>query len=334
MGYYEKKIDSLKSIFGSDDIYIEPGMLCVGKERYPIIDDVIILLDPAQYTDKVKMALTQSAGTDNQLMEYSKPVQQSFGAQWEQYDEILPEHQAEFEQYFDIVNLDLLKESRICDLGCGIGRWSYFLREKCREIVLVDFSDAIYVARRNLRNSDNAIFFMADIRRLPFKPDFCDFLFSLGVLHHMPVNALEEVRRLAKFAPRSLIYLYYALDNRPIFFRVLYYAMEYMRRWISSIKSDPPKQVLIWLIAAFVYLPFIGLGYLVKPLGLEKQIPLHEFYKNKSFKRIRQDAHDRFCTSIEQRYSRKQIKELSDTFSQIVISEHLPYWHFLCIRNQ
>jgi SAM-dependent methyltransferase len=59
--------------------------------------------------------------------------------------------------------LESLRGRRICDFGCGIGRWSYFLRHRCRELVLIDFSDAIFAARENLRGASNALFFLADI---------------------------------------------------------------------------------------------------------------------------------------------------------------------------
>jgi hypothetical protein len=59
-------------------------------------------------------------------------------------------------------------------------------------------------------------------------------------------------------------------------------------------------------------------------------IPLYEGYRGNSLKRIEQDVYDRFFTQIEQRVTRKEIMSLKDTFSEIVISEGLPYWHFTC----
>ena len=67
----------------------------------------------------------------------------------------------------------------------------------------------------------NTLFFMGDIKALPFADDFCDFLFCLGVLHHLPAPCLDEVRALRRYAPRLLIFLYYALDNRPFHYRFL-----------------------------------------------------------------------------------------------------------------
>ncbi len=48
--------------------------------------------------------------------------------------------------------------------------------------------------------------------------------------------------------------------------------------------------------------------------------------------RILQDVYDRFFTRIEQRFSRRQIETLHDSFGRITVSAELPYWHFLCER--
>jgi hypothetical protein len=47
---------------------------------------------------------------------------------------------------------------------------------------------------------------------------------------------------------------------------------------------------------------------------------------------LEQNAYNRFFNRIEQRVSRREIEALRDTFSEVVISESMPYWHFLCRR--
>jgi len=69
-----------------------------------------------------------------------------------------------------------------------------------------------------------------------------------------------------------------------------------------------------------------------QPYGWASQIPLHVNYAGKSLKRIQQDVYDRFFTRIEQRFSRKEIATLSDTYREIRFSERPPYWHFYCKR--
>lgn len=295
---------------------------------FPIIDDVIVLLDPAQYPP----VLSNERKVEEQLPDFAKDIQFTFGEEWKKYPDILPEDKNAFFQYFDLVNLPDLSDARVCDLGCGIGRWSYFLKDACRELVLLDFSEAIFVARNNLRNTNNAIFFMGDIKRLPFRKDFTDFLFCLGVLHHLPTNALDEVRSLKTYAPNLLIYLYYALDNRPLYFRILLSIVTMMRNLVSRNTNSLFRSIFTRLVAIGVYLPLINLGRILKPVGLSQYIPLYEAYNKRGFRGICQDVYDRFFTRIEQRFSKKQISTLTDTFSDITISEKLPYWHFMCRR--
>ena len=318
-GYYSRHVAALQDLFGTQDVEVSASEVRVGARRYTVREDVILLPgEPAAGSPREEAA--------------AEGVRFTFGQQWQSFDRILPEHEREWRQYFDLFAEAELRGIRACDLGCGIGRWSYFLAEKCREIVLVDFSDAIFVARRNLRSFDHCLFFQGDIRSLPFRDDFADLLFSLGVLHHVPVNALSQVRRLARFAPRLLIYLYYALDNRPWHFRVIFRGADAVRRLLSGIHGSRARSAISWGLTAGVYLPFILLGRALAPFGLAGSVPLYEYYRGMSWSRIRQDAYDRFFTPVEHRYTREEILGLRDTFSRVAISEGLPYWHFRCDR--
>jgi SAM-dependent methyltransferase len=280
--------------------------------EFPVRDDVIDV-----------MASTADVAED---------IQYTFGAEWQEHRAILPEHATEFAQYFDLVDLRSLRDARVCDLGCGSGRWSIFLKDHCREIVLVDFSEAIYVARDNLRRADHCLFFRGDVLSLPFAGDFADVIVCLGVLHHLPVPCLDAAKSLARFAPRLLIYLYYALDNRPAFFRALLRVVDGARATLSQIRSPRFRRAFARFGAAGVYRPLIALGHLLEPLGLGRHVPLHDVYRGKSTRRIEQDVYDRFFTRIEQRVSRAQIEELRTDFTEVRVSDALPYWHFLLIR--
>ena len=333
--YYTDKLESLKDIFGTEKVQILPNKLVVDTDTYPIIDDVIILMVPSQYPKSISEKLKLSPEKEKPYISgFAEEIQFTFGDEWQTFPDILPEHYREFLLYFDLVNLNELKNKRVCDLGCGIGRWSYYLKDKCRELVLLDFSEAIFVARRNLKDCNNSIFFMGDIRRLPFKSNFADFLFCIGVLHHLPTNALNEVRNLKKFSKKFLIYLYYSLDNRPYFFHLLLFLATIIRKTVSKNRNSTFRSLFTLFGALFIYLPFIGLGNALKPFGLSRHVPLHEAYSGKSLHRIRQDVFDRFFTGIEQRVSRKKILGLKDTFDEIIISENSPYWHFLCEVKQ
>ncbi|MDO8626777.1 MAG: class I SAM-dependent methyltransferase [Candidatus Magasanikbacteria bacterium] len=321
----------IKDIFGARQVVIEDSQVVVDGRRYPVIDGVIIALPPEKYTVAVKQKLRLGAIAKTRRSElFAEDIQYSFGHEWQSYQEPLPEYAKEFKAYFDLVPLERLKTKKVCDLGCGSGRWSAFLKGKCRALILVDFSDAIFIARHNLGSDENILYVMADILDLPFRPGAFDFLFSIGVLHHLPSDCLQAVRRLKNFAAELLIYLYYALDNRPWYFRRLLSLVTFWRQRLSKIRSENFRNAFSFLGAIIFYYPCIGLGRVLQIWRLGDRVPLYKFYHHKSLTRIRQDVYDRFFTSIEQRVSRNQIMSLRDTFAEVIISEQEPYWHFVC----
>jgi hypothetical protein len=95
----------------------------------------------------------------------------------------------------------------------------------------------------------------------------------------------------------------------------------------------PVLRKMITLLGTYaLYLPLIGLGHVMQSLKLSQNVPLYDYYHGKSTTRIQQDVYDRFFTRIEQRVTREEILLLQDTFSQVILSTELPYWHFLCRR--
>lgn len=333
--YYSDRCDSLRDIFGAREVRVTESGIWVDDRTFPVIDDVIICLEPSRWPKSVRARLGSqiSPASASDAAGFAEDIQFTFGEEWGTFNAMLDEHEETFTSYFDLVDLPSLREQRLCDLGCGMGRWSYFASEHCREIVLVDFSDAIFVARRTLSQRSNAIFVMADVRQLPFRNDFSDFIFSLGVLHHLPCPPLPEVARLRDYAPKLLIYLYYALDNRPSYFKSVLGAVSKVRARLSSIRNRTTRSAIVTFIALFVYIPLVALGTLARPFGLARFVPLYEGYKDQGWTAIRQDAYDRFFTRIEHRVSRKEILEvLSGAFRRIQVSDRLPYWHFLCER--
>jgi len=116
------------------------------------------------------------------------------------------------------------------------------------------------------------------------------------------------VRKLKPGAP-FLIYLYYAFDNRPWWFRVVWRVSDVVRRLISKLPFAI-KSKICDLIAAVVYWPLARTAKIVARFGISiDALPLSA-YRDRSFYIMRNDALDRFGTRLEHRFTRAQIDQM------------------------
>ena len=97
--YYKNKIKTLSEIFGTSDIQLHETFINVGGREYPIVEDVIILLEshqiPRPTLEKVQY-LTRDTETTPTI---AKDIQYTFGEEWKKFNEIMPQHHNEFKLY-------------------------------------------------------------------------------------------------------------------------------------------------------------------------------------------------------------------------------------------
>jgi len=257
-----------------------------------------------------------------------------FGEEWAAFDQSgldEQEHRDLFDRYFGIFPFNALPpQAEGFDLGCGSGRWAALVSPRVGKLHCIDPSDkALAVARQALQSGSNVDFHLAGADSIPLAPDSQDFGYSLGVLHHIPdtVAALQDcVTRLKRGAP-FLVYLYYAFDNRPAWFRRLWRTTESGRHLISRLPFGLRKAVTT-VIAATVYWPLARGARLAEQSGRSvSNWPLSP-YRDLSFYTMRTDALDRFGTRLEQRFSRTQIEQMMITagLKDIRFSEREPFW--------
>ena len=124
------------------------------------------------------------------------------------------------------------------DVGCGSGRWAQLVAPRVGHLHVLDASAAaLEVARENLQGLANISFHHATIDAIPLPDRSLDFAYSLGVLHHIPDTArgIGDIGRKLKPGAPFLVYLYYAFENRPAWFRAIWRASDGMRRIVSRL---------------------------------------------------------------------------------------------------
>ncbi|QDL39138.1 class I SAM-dependent methyltransferase [Rhodoferax sediminis] len=256
-----------------------------------------------------------------------------FGDEWERFDQSalpLEEQRRIFEMYFAIFPWSSLPSNAVgFDLGCGSGRWAKLVAPRVGHLHCIDPSVALKVAKRNLIGNDNCEFHLASVDSIPLQDASMDFGYSLGVLHHVPDTQSAITSCVQKLKPGApfLTYLYYAFDNRPIWFRAIWKLSDIIRNVVSKL----PHILRYWvsqIIAGAVYYPIAKLTLGLGKAGIDvRNIPLSS-YKDCSFYTMRTDALDRFGTRLEQRFTRVQIRKMMERagLERVEFSPNLPYW--------
>jgi SAM-dependent methyltransferase len=271
-----------------------------------------------------------------------RPTVEGFGREWSTFTQSDKEFSAEerqriFDGYFSIFPWQALPPNAAgADIGCGSGRWATLVAPRVGTLHAVDASpDALAVARQNLGSLANVRFHQASVSALPFADGELDFAYSLGVLHHVPdtAAAIRAVAAKLKAGSPFLIYLYYALDNRSALFRAVWTASNAVRIVLSRVPYAL-QIIATTIIAAAVYWPLARIAGLLERFGaMPRSWPL-AFYRRHSFYVMRTDAFDRFCTRLEQRFTRVQIGDMlrAAGFTDIKFSENEPYWVAIAVK--
>jgi len=241
---------------------------------------------------------------------------ESFGRQWSRLDQTaLPDEELaeRFEEYFRVFPWDELPgDAEGFDLGCGTGRWAQLVAARVGRLHCVDPSaGALEVARANLLRHDNCEFHLAGAADLPFEDATMDFGYSLGVLHHIPDTeaALRAATNKLKPGAPFLLYLYYAFDNQPAWFRRVWRLSE-AGRFIVSRAPHGMRYALSQLLAAAIYLPLARTAALAERFGGDVRAWPLSAYRHRSWYVMRTDALDRFGTRLERRFTREQMRDL------------------------
>jgi SAM-dependent methyltransferase len=171
---------------------------------------------------------------------------------------------------------------------------------------------------------------------MPVPDASMDFGYSLGVLHHVPDPEAGLRACVSKLKPGApfLLYVYYAFDNRPLWFRMIWRVSDWMRRLISSLPCGPRQRVSD-VIALVVYWPLARLARAVARAGADVgQFPLSA-YRNYSFYTMRTDALDRFGTRLERRFRRSELLRMMERagLRNITVATEAPYWCALGYRG-
>ncbi len=288
-------------------------------------------IEPERYVDGVAIF---PLGDDN----LDPDTVASFGDEWERFNAFSEQEiQSAGDEYFDLLSkTELSTFGKVLDMGCGSGRWTRYIAPYVGKVAAMDPSPACHVARKNTIDLKNVQVVQASVQNIPFADEYFDLAICLGVLHHIPDTQQALTALCKKIRPQGklLLYLYYDLSETGVLFRALHSLSEGARKIIHRMPKLI-KNALCDTIAVLIYLPFIVLSRIMAFFSerIAKKMPLN-YYRNKSWHIIRNDARDRFGTPLEQRFTQHEISQMLDNAGMegVIFSPNAPFWH--CIAQK
>jgi len=132
---------------------------------------------------------------------------------------------------------DKLKDLRMLDIGVGGGRTTHYFAKLTKEYVGVDYAkNMIKACKRKFANLRDASFVTCDVRFMPFKNGYFDFiLFSLNGLDLLPlrdrIKTLKEIKRVTKENG------YFCFSTHNIFFLPQVFSFKSSRNLLTLFKN-------------------------------------------------------------------------------------------------
>lgn len=278
--------------------------------------------------------MTSDKNRDNHVISH-------FGSEWKAFNYLnsdqLEEVREQFAAYVRPLPKQLLAGNNlvIADFGAGSGRWAHFLMEHASQMWLVEpGKESFSILKQRFGKNERVRLLNETVSENEVPNESLDLAVSLGVLHHVPDTGLGMRDIFKKIKPGGyfLCYLYYALENKPFLYRSIWNISNSFRIGISKLPYRL-RRIVCEIIATLVYWPMAKLSKAMEKTGLNsRNVPLHH-YKDMNFYVMRNDAYDRFGTSLEQRFTQKEISEMVGyagfDVATLIFSEVEPFWTFV-----
>ncbi|PYP86055.1 MAG: hypothetical protein DMF61_14570 [Blastocatellia bacterium AA13] len=251
------------------------------------------------------------AGKETRIDTRQIETAQSFGFEWTHFPDMYVEWNRNFLDYMKPLEPSFFQRKKVLDAGCGSGRHAFYAAQYGAEVWAVDIGPAAEVARRNAGGSDSVHVVQADLNNLPFAPESFDFIYSIGVLHHLPEPeaAFRNLLRYLKPGGEIKVYLYWKPEGQPLK-RALLGLVTLARRVTTRL---PYRLVYLFSFpaACAAFAIFVGpYRLLSKIAGLRRiadRIPMRQ-YSRYPFRVCVNDQFDRFSAPLERRYTRAEVE--------------------------
>jgi SAM-dependent methyltransferase len=233
---------------------------------------------------------------------------ENFGYEWAAFPAIQAEDAAFWERYSRDLDPAAVAGKLVVDVGCGKGRFSWFLAQQARHLVAFDGSGSVGIAAGNLAPLANTTVFRADLHHAPLRDGSFDLVSCIGVLHYVPDpnSGFAEVARLIAPGGTLLLSVYSRPENAGVRARALS-AAAFVRRFTPKVPK-PLLRALSAPLAAALYGAIVLPGRMGEAGGVRRldALPL-QTYRRRPLRSLWLDTFNRLHAPFEHRFVREDI---------------------------
>lgn len=317
------KLEATAFVQSADGEEVIDGLLACGcGASYPIVNTIPRMLRDASdlfpgFVERYRDRLGARAGAGascSSVPAYDAVIvktRKSFGYQWTTFSEMVCDFRENFWNYLYPATPESFRGRLGLDAGCGFGRHIFHAASCGAEMVGIDLSQAIDATYENTKQFKNVHLVQADIYALPFAPGTFDFVYSIGVLHHLPDPPKGVQALVGVLKPQGLFLLWLYSSTRSIsnFF------LELVRRLTTRL-PHPLVNALSFLGAVVDQYAFIlpyqivrhlpGAGRLADKLAP----PRIRMYSRYPFQVLHADWFDRLAAPVRYYYSEAEVRAI------------------------
>lgn len=293
---------------------IEGTLRCSCGQMFPIICGVprmlhgtlrknILRLYPDFFHRYPKLLDEIHVYEGNAVIEQKQKAIDRFGYEWTHFNDYDCDN---FESFTEPLPTNFFKGKLGLDIGCGAGRHAGQASERGAEVVCIDLSEAVDVAYKNNAGNELVHIVQSDVYNLPFNTGTFQFIYSLGVIHHLP-QPEDGYQTLIPFLSEggALFIWLYAYAPRKI-------ALEILRSVSQKLSNNNIRRMayvcnlIDYGIFVNMYHLMCNLPYLGKMVNRDTFIRLKE-YKEYGFRVGYIDWFDRLSAPITNFYKENEV---------------------------
>lgn len=203
----------------------------------------------------------------------------AFAWEWLHFTELHAAYREQFLDWIHPIQPEFFADKIVLDAGCGTGRHAYFAaRFGAREVIALDLSDAVETAYGHLKTLPNAHVVQGDIfsppfRRQPSMPAF-DFIYSIGVLHHLPDPEAGFATLTTLLKPGGTIFAWvYGNENNG----VVHHVIDPLRRRVTTRLPMGVLHALSWPLTVLMEGVIHGIYRPLRRTPVGSRLPLQAY---------------------------------------------------------